>query len=176
MNFRYPIVFCVIVLPLSVVRWMSFKHINGNDSIPDEATFVGVFSLALSGALNSGLYLLTRRRLLLGDGRPKDPESTARALFRTETPASLPTNEMDIHQVHLVHNFWLCFSAKLWTAYSGCRFEDLGGFFKCTCFLLLIIICPFYVALSSLNKHSYGSLTNENKLCQCCQRRSCHFL
>lgn len=91
----YPVIFCFIVLPLSVVRMISFNRVRG-DSIPAAATLVVESPLALSGALNSALYLVTRRRLLWGGGRPKDSESTARALFHTETPPEEAEEPKDI--------------------------------------------------------------------------------
>jgi hypothetical protein len=85
MNSRYPVIFCFIVLPLSVVRLISFNTAQG-DSIPAAATLIVESPLAFSGALNSGLYLLTRRRLFWGDSNPRDAENTTRAVFHTESP------------------------------------------------------------------------------------------
>jgi hypothetical protein len=98
---RYPIVFCVIILPFSVVRWMTFQQEGKGHtkaSIPDAATFTSVFLFALSGTLNAILYLLTRRRLLWGSTGRENLESTTRALFHTEMqdniPPSLPATEV----------------------------------------------------------------------------------
>ncbi|KAJ7497678.1 hypothetical protein FB451DRAFT_1018379, partial [Mycena latifolia] len=67
----YPACYCVLVLPLSVVRWIGFVQERGGGSnrIPASATF-GVISLyGLSGALNVVLLLNTRpNSVLFGDG------------------------------------------------------------------------------------------------------------
>jgi hypothetical protein len=94
--------FCLIALPLSVVRLISFHGLRGG-SIPAAATLVVYSPLALSGTLNSSLYLLTRKRLFWGDGRPNHAESTARALFHTETPPAEQDNEPNDIQVCLLH-------------------------------------------------------------------------
>jgi hypothetical protein len=90
--------FCLIVLPLSVVRLISFHGVRG-DSIPAAATLIVDSPLVLSGTLNSSLYLLTRKRLFWGDGRPNHVESTALAVFQPETPPAEQDNEPNDVQV-----------------------------------------------------------------------------
>jgi hypothetical protein len=66
----YPIVFAVVALPLSVVRWTT-----GFGSTPRHmpaATFTVEFIYSLSGALNVVLILLTRSPLLLPRGTSRD--------------------------------------------------------------------------------------------------------
>lgn len=61
----YPLVYSVLVLPLSIVRWINFgleKH--GND-VPSVWSFLVITVFSLSGAMNVGLVLLTRPQLLL---------------------------------------------------------------------------------------------------------------
>lgn len=60
---RYPIVFAVTTLPLSVVRWKSGFGNNGHNFATATFTVESIYSL--SGALNVLLFLSTRRDLLL---------------------------------------------------------------------------------------------------------------
>ncbi|KAI0058574.1 hypothetical protein BV25DRAFT_1840948 [Artomyces pyxidatus] len=57
----YPAVYSVLVLPLSIVRWITFR----TGSAPSAATFVVIFLFSLSGACNVLLLLTTRPQLLL---------------------------------------------------------------------------------------------------------------
>ncbi|KAI0051934.1 hypothetical protein FA95DRAFT_107315 [Auriscalpium vulgare] len=61
----YPLSYAVLVLPLSIVRWYSFR----TGSAPSAATFVVMFLFGLSGAANVLLLLLTRPQLLLFTAR-----------------------------------------------------------------------------------------------------------
>ncbi|KAJ6594294.1 hypothetical protein B0H19DRAFT_1094861 [Mycena capillaripes] len=62
----YPACYCVLILPLSVVRWLAFTR--GSTSIPSAATF-GVISLyGLSGVINVALLLYTRPNSVLFRG------------------------------------------------------------------------------------------------------------
>ncbi|KAI0040915.1 hypothetical protein FA95DRAFT_1646065 [Auriscalpium vulgare] len=61
----YPLSYAVLVLPLSIVRWISFR----TGSAPSAATFVVIFLYGLSGASNVLLLLLTRPQLLLFTSR-----------------------------------------------------------------------------------------------------------
>ncbi|TFY64241.1 hypothetical protein EVG20_g6012 [Dentipellis fragilis] len=58
----YPLSYSVLVLPLSIVRWLTF---NTGGSVPSAATFVVITLYGLSGMVNVLLLLLTRPRLLL---------------------------------------------------------------------------------------------------------------
>jgi hypothetical protein len=61
-SFSYPIVYSVLVLPLSVVRWSEFvPEMHGRMShVPPAATFAVISIYALSGAANVLLYYITR--------------------------------------------------------------------------------------------------------------------
>jgi hypothetical protein len=61
----YPAVYCVLVLPLSVVRWITFDGTSVNSA----ANFVVVSMYNLSGFCNVVLFTVTRPNLLLM--RPK---------------------------------------------------------------------------------------------------------
>lgn len=71
---RYPVAYSIIVLPLSVVRWLTFSKVQGcgRSSIPSEATFVSVFLHGCFGFVNVVLLLTTRQALLLFDD-PRNP-------------------------------------------------------------------------------------------------------
>ncbi|KAA1473968.1 hypothetical protein DENSPDRAFT_840507 [Dentipellis sp. KUC8613] len=58
----YPLSYSVLVLPLSIVRWLTFST-GGN--VPSAATFVVITLYGLSGMVNVLLLVLTRPRLLL---------------------------------------------------------------------------------------------------------------
>ncbi|KIM83330.1 hypothetical protein PILCRDRAFT_819583 [Piloderma croceum F 1598] len=60
----YPLVYSVIVLPLSVVRWITGFGTNTHQ-MSSVATFIVISIYSLSGALNAMLFLLTRSDLLL---------------------------------------------------------------------------------------------------------------
>jgi hypothetical protein len=60
----YPLVYSVIVLPLSVVRWITGFGTNPHQ-MSSAATIIVISIYSLSGALNAMLFLLTRSDLLL---------------------------------------------------------------------------------------------------------------
>lgn len=62
----YPFAYSLIVLPLSVTRWLQFSKVD----IPSAATFFGVSLFNLSGAVNVLVFLIARPGLLLFT-RPK---------------------------------------------------------------------------------------------------------
>lgn len=66
----YPIVFTIIVLPLSVVRFRSGFGADAQHPIPYATTFAVQFLYSLSGALNVMLFLTTRSSLLLPKSKP----------------------------------------------------------------------------------------------------------
>ena len=72
MSFRYPLAYSFVVLPLSVARWLLFTHHH----VPSAATFFGVSTFNLSGAVNVLLFLIVRPKLLLFTcpevGQPKE--------------------------------------------------------------------------------------------------------
>ncbi|KAF9482233.1 hypothetical protein BDN70DRAFT_801951 [Pholiota conissans] len=53
----YPVVYCISILPLSIVRWITFVH---PDSVSSTGTFVVTTIFGLSGAANAVLLLTTR--------------------------------------------------------------------------------------------------------------------
>ncbi|KAH9170441.1 hypothetical protein EDB89DRAFT_2071956 [Lactarius sanguifluus] len=57
----YPLAYTLVVIPLSVSRWLLFSHRN----VPSAATFFGIIMFHLSGATNVLLFLTVRPRLLL---------------------------------------------------------------------------------------------------------------
>jgi len=57
----YPLAYSLVVLPLSVARWLLFSHMR----VPSAATFFAVSMFHLSGAVNVLLFLIVRPQLLL---------------------------------------------------------------------------------------------------------------
>ncbi|KAH9015979.1 hypothetical protein EDB84DRAFT_756844 [Lactarius hengduanensis] len=57
----YPLAYTLMVIPLSVARWLLFNH----KKVPSAATFFGIIMFHLSGAINVLLFLIVRPRLLL---------------------------------------------------------------------------------------------------------------
>ncbi|KLO07848.1 hypothetical protein SCHPADRAFT_944920 [Schizopora paradoxa] len=70
----YPIAYSIVVLPLSVVRWITFGEQGcGRSSVPEAATFAAVFLHGCFGFVNVVLLLTTRQTLLLFDD-PRNPK------------------------------------------------------------------------------------------------------
>lgn len=63
-SISYPIAYSIVILPVSVVRWISFS--GGHP--PDAATFASIFLHGMFGAVNVVLLLTTRPNLLLFGG------------------------------------------------------------------------------------------------------------
>ncbi|KAH9052527.1 hypothetical protein EDB87DRAFT_1692237 [Lactarius vividus] len=57
----YPLAYTLVVIPLSVARWLLFNH----KKVPSAATFFGIIMFHLSGTVNVLLFLIVRPRLLL---------------------------------------------------------------------------------------------------------------
>ncbi|KAH9048657.1 hypothetical protein EDB83DRAFT_2227100 [Lactarius deliciosus] len=57
----YPLAYSIMVIPLSVSRWLLFN----NKNVPSATTFFGIIMFHLSGATNVLLFLIVRPRLLL---------------------------------------------------------------------------------------------------------------
>jgi hypothetical protein len=75
---RYPILYCVLVLPLTVVRFMGFheQHVTGRTHRQPVATFIVINLFTLSGVFNALLYRLTRASFFqsqLETGPPSPP-------------------------------------------------------------------------------------------------------
>jgi len=69
----YPIVYSVVILPLSIVRWITFAQIAkfGESRISPVATFVVATLFSLSGILDALTYLVTRTRFFF----PKEKDT-----------------------------------------------------------------------------------------------------
>lgn len=74
--FSYPLVYCAIVLPLCVVRWVGFSREANGQQVPSAATLAVVTIYGLSGAANVVLFLSTRPHLLLFAKEPHAPVPT----------------------------------------------------------------------------------------------------
>lgn len=71
---RYPIAYSVVILPMSIVRWIMFGSLRSS-SIPSAATLAVVTLFHLSGAVNVLLLVFARPGLLLLRPRlhPREP-------------------------------------------------------------------------------------------------------
>jgi len=67
----YPMVYCVLILPFSAVRWITFRQVAtaGESHISAVATFFVSIVFSLSGVLNAVMYLLTRAWFFLPQKR-----------------------------------------------------------------------------------------------------------
>jgi len=67
----YPILYCVITLPLSVARWIEFRQeaTGGEMHISPTATFICGIIFTMSGVFNAVMYLLTRTWLFRPEQR-----------------------------------------------------------------------------------------------------------
>lgn len=84
-SFSYPSVYPLVVLPLSVTRWLQFTHKN----VPSVALFFGVSMFNLSGTLDVLLLLVVRPQLLLF-ARPEE---------RGESQIELGSADPEVQQV-----------------------------------------------------------------------------
>jgi len=84
----YPLVYSVLVLPLSIVRWIGFSQ---EKQIPSVATFIVINIYALSGAFNALLLLWTRSGLFFSRNA-----SVARAPVGQAPSGRVPTAKWDI--------------------------------------------------------------------------------
>jgi hypothetical protein len=77
---RYPVLYCVLILPLSVVRWKTFydQAVNPLYNVPALATFITGIMFTLSGILNAFLYGLTRTKFLRPNERDEPRAPTLR--------------------------------------------------------------------------------------------------
>ncbi|TDL19193.1 hypothetical protein BD410DRAFT_805970 [Rickenella mellea] len=57
----YPLIYSILILPFSVVRWITFTH----HTVPPIATFIAAIFYGFSGLFNVILLLSTRQQLLL---------------------------------------------------------------------------------------------------------------
>jgi hypothetical protein len=60
-SFSYPLSYALIVLPVTISRWLEFRGHN----VSSAATFFGVIMFNLSGAINVLLFLIFKPQLLL---------------------------------------------------------------------------------------------------------------
>lgn len=91
MAYRYPIVYCICILPLSIVRWIEFydEAKNGSTSMPPDYTLAVTTIFGLSGFLNVLLVFTTKPNLGLF-GRP-----TVRNVGPPDINQFRPENEME---------------------------------------------------------------------------------
>jgi len=76
----YPLLYCILILPLSIVRWMTFGEEAKTGRSPrwPIPTFIAIVIFSLSGVMNALLYLLTRSRFFKSDEGPEPPAPVIR--------------------------------------------------------------------------------------------------
>ena len=94
MRSSYPLVYSVLILPLSIVRWSFF----GGQAVPSAATFIVFFLYCLSGAMNVTLLLFTRPKLLLFGPIERISPLRGRALSFSLARKGAATDESPSHQ------------------------------------------------------------------------------
>ncbi|KAH8977960.1 hypothetical protein EDB92DRAFT_1805358 [Lactarius akahatsu] len=82
----YPLAYSVMVIPLSVSRWLLFNHKN----VPSATTFFGIIMFHLSGATNVLLFLIVRPRLLLFTPPDELGESSVELAHTSTSSAIFP--------------------------------------------------------------------------------------
>jgi len=97
---RYPVAYSAIVLPVSIVRWITFTDQKCGDKakVPTAATFATVFLHDSFGFVNVLLLLMTRQTLLLFD----DPRNQRQVRLRRAAGGALEDGD-DNAQLN-VHN------------------------------------------------------------------------
>jgi hypothetical protein len=81
---RYPIVYLVLIMPLTIVRWIGFKkEINTDKSYHTPiATLTAMIIFSMGGVFDALLFFLTRKGLFAPDSR-RAPRAPAINLMRT---------------------------------------------------------------------------------------------
>jgi hypothetical protein len=71
---RYPLAFCVLILPLSIARWIAFvsEYASKKSPVPSAPTIAFNALYNLTGLVDVILFLTTRRGLLLFEGGNQD--------------------------------------------------------------------------------------------------------
>jgi len=85
----YPLSYSLMVIPLSITRWLSTSHKN----VPSAALFFGEIMFNLSGAINVLLFLIVRPHLLLFTPPEKLVEPMVQLANSTTSSVLLP----DVH-------------------------------------------------------------------------------
>ncbi|KAF8274450.1 hypothetical protein EI94DRAFT_1782365 [Lactarius quietus] len=92
----YPLAYSLMVLPLSITRWLQFK--NKHKHVASAATFFSVSVFNLSGAINVLLFLIVRPRLLLFFPPEENSELDAAGLGQPATGSALFPNTPNDNQ------------------------------------------------------------------------------
>jgi hypothetical protein len=85
----YPLAYSVMVIPLSISRWLQFNH----KSVPSAAVFFGEIMFNLSGAANVLLFLIVRPHLLLFT----PPEALVEPEVELANPRTSSSLSSDVH-------------------------------------------------------------------------------
>ncbi|KAI0266781.1 hypothetical protein BC834DRAFT_112963 [Gloeopeniophorella convolvens] len=92
----YPLAYSVVVLPVSVARWLLFNH----QAVPSAVTFLAVSIFNLSGAINVLLLVIIRPRLLLfippGSSVKTEANISQPALNNSAAPAGATKSDQNL--------------------------------------------------------------------------------
>ncbi|PPQ83623.1 hypothetical protein CVT25_006308 [Psilocybe cyanescens] len=93
----YPLVYCILILPLSVVRWIGFvqESHGGENRISATSTLAVTALYGLSGACNVILLLTTRPESVLFGKRPYVSVGRAPSLVLSVNRVTLPDSSTD---------------------------------------------------------------------------------
>jgi hypothetical protein len=92
-SFSYPLAYSLVVLPVSVARWLQYTH----KDIPSAAMLFGQSMLNLSGAINVLLFLTIRPNLLLF--APPETLAEPEAQMSLSNTAPLPDTVQPDHSL-----------------------------------------------------------------------------
>ena len=101
-SFSYPIIYSVIIVPLSVVRWIQFSQEDRGKGVISASWIITVEAIhSLGGFLDVSLFLLTKRGLLLfgnsraplvsGEEKPPDEDEENEKFYGGAPLGRLPS-------------------------------------------------------------------------------------
>ena len=64
---RYPVVYLILVTPISFVRWLSGFGRSPTVNIPSAATLATEFLFTLSGLANMFIFIFTRKNIFIAE-------------------------------------------------------------------------------------------------------------
>ncbi|EJD52474.1 hypothetical protein AURDEDRAFT_142434 [Auricularia subglabra TFB-10046 SS5] len=94
----YPLLYSILVLPLSIFRWVGYamQQERPPRQLPFAVSIVSITVFGLSGLVNVALFMFTRPKLLLFEGRRRQNDSvTVRTFSFTTSPRTLVISARD---------------------------------------------------------------------------------
>jgi hypothetical protein len=106
---RYPVLYGIQILPLSVVRWMGFMqetHGDRKNHLPPGAVIAVACIYNLSGISNIVLFLLTRRNLLLFSREDEDIKPVGHSSDSIIGQDKVAETDRDVDSIEGHHDDW----------------------------------------------------------------------